>query len=180
MNSLIQIVIIALGLSMDALSVSVAIGTKTQRRSIGEATRISLFFGGFQAAMPLIGFVIGNSLRDHLGDSAKWIAAALLIIVAIKMIKDAMSDNEKNDKILTLSVLTVLGIATSIDALVIGTTIGLTHLPIFMSVILIGCITFVLCILGYLLGNILRKLGGDKFEYVGAIALIIIAVKILL
>ena len=180
MNDFFQVLIIALVLSLDAFSVSIALGLKSRTHSLKEASLISIFFGGFQAAMPLLGWFIGNLLKDSFQSVSSWIAFILLFATGAKMIYESIFGEEKVDKKLSISTLIVLSIATSIDALIVGTTLALVSLPIVLSIDLIGIITFIMCIVGYYAGNKLGTFFQDKIEIIGGVALILLGLKFLI
>ena len=151
---LLTIILIATGLSMDAFAVSVVSGSVYKQLKIKHAFRIALFFGGFQAIMPLVGSLAGISVKEYVADYDHWIVFALLCTVGAKMIyessKIATKDifNPEN----TL-VLLVLSVATSIDALAVGMTLSLLQVSIIIAVIIIGVVTFVLSYLGVFIGK---------------------------
>ncbi|MDB5181657.1 MAG: rane protein yebN [Candidatus Saccharibacteria bacterium] len=169
---------------MDAFAVSVAGGIKSRQSKWRDAVKIGLYFGGFQAAMPLIGWVMGNSLRGFVMNFSGWIAFILLTIIGLKMIKEALVDDDEDDKeqksLLNSRTLLLMAIATSIDALVVGITLSLIGLPLLVSVAIIGIVTFVLSVLGFQFGKKLGAFFAGKIEIVGGIALIAIGVKLLL
>ena len=174
MNEVFQVLLISFVLSLDAFSVSIALGLKTKVHSLKEASLISIFFGGFQAAMPLLGWFIGNFLKDSFQSVSSWIAFILLFATGAKMIYESIFGEEKVDEKLSLS------IATSIDALVVGTTLALVSLPIILSIVLIGVITFATCVFGYFAGKKLGIFFRDKIEIIGGVALILLGLKFLI
>jgi putative Mn2+ efflux pump MntP len=185
MGSLITIFIIAVSLALDAFAVSVAGGIRSQQSHWKDALKIGLYFGGFQAVMPLIGWVMGNSFRSLVMNASGWIAFVLLSIIGLKMIKEALFDNaddeDKEQKsLLNSRTLLLMAIATSIDALVVGITLSLIGLPLLVSVVIIGIITFGLSVFGFLFGKKLGSFFAGKIEIVGGIALIGIGLKLLL
>jgi putative Mn2+ efflux pump MntP len=183
MGSFITILIIAVSLAMDAFAVSVAGGIKSQQSKWKDAIKVGLYFGGFQAAMPLIGWVMGNSLRGLVMNASGWIAFILLTVIGLKMIKESMADDE-NDKdsksLLNSRTLLFMAIATSIDALVVGITLSLIGLPLLVSVAIIGIVTFALSVFGFQFGKKLGAFFAGKIEIFGGIALIAIGIKLLL
>ncbi len=181
MASYIQIFIIAVSLAMDALSVSIAGGLKSQTARTKNALKVAAFFGGFQALMPLIGWLVGELLAGFVSQYAHWIAFLLLTILGIKMIKESF-ENESGltNNILDNKTLTLLAIATSIDALIVGITLSLLQTPIIISVTIIGLVTFILCFLGFQFGTLLGEKFGKRVEIFGGIVLIHIGFKILL
>lgn len=176
-----MIIIIAIGLSMDAFAVSVVSGSTYKQLHIKHALRMAAFFGGFQAIMPLIGSLAGLGLKQYITACDHWIAFVLLSAVGGKMIYESfkiksVEDNPDPSKIL---VLLVLAVATSIDALVIGITLSLITASIGLAVATIGLITFVLSYLGVLIGKRFGHFFENKIEILGGVILIAIGVKIL-
>jgi len=180
MKDLIQILIIAIVLSLDAFSVAIALGIKSKKHTFKEATIISLYFGGFQALMPLIGWVAGNLIKENFRSITNWVAFILLGIVGSKMIYENLRDKENNDYSLSTSSLVTLAIATSIDALIVGTTLAFIKIPLIFSIILIGIVTIIISLGGYYLGRILGKSFGKRVEIIGGVCLILLGIKFLL
>ena len=178
---LITIVIIAVGLAMDAFVVSIVSGSAYRQLHIKHALRIALFFGGFQAFMPLIGSLAGLSVREYIADYDHWIAFGLLSAVGGKMIYESfkIKSVEENFDPSNIYVLLVLSVATSIDALAIGITLSLITSSIITAVIIIGLITFVLSYLGIFIGKKFGHFFENKIEALGGLILIGLAVKIL-
>lgn len=180
MNNFIQIIIIALILALDAFSVSIALGVKSRNHNFKEAALISSFFGGFQAFMPLLGWLIGKAVKNTIGTYTDWIAFILLAIIGLKMIYEGFKGHEDEEKRLSIPLLTSLAIATSIDALLVGSTLALLSLPIGISVVMIGVITTLLSALGYYSGKHIGKFFENRIEIIGGIALILLGVKFLI
>lgn len=181
MSRVVSIFIIAISLALDAFSVSIAGGIKSQKASIQDAFKVAVFFGAFQGVMPLIGWAIGAAFRDYVNDYAGWVAFTLLSLIGLKMIYEALQDGEsKLTNILATKTLILLSIATSIDALVVGVTLSLLALPLLLSALIIATITFLLCFAGFLFGKRLGSLFGGKVEIVGGLALIAIGINLLL
>lgn len=179
---LITVVIIALGLAMDAFAVSVASGFTIKRLKLRHAVRIALFFGVFQALMPLIGWLAGLGLREFISQWDHWIAFGLLASIGAKMIYESFkldSDKKKIDP-LALGVLLLLAIATSIDALAVGITFAFLDVQIAWPVAIIGLITFATSFVGVYLGDRFGHIFESKIELVGGLVLIAIGMKILL
>lgn len=177
----VSLLVIALSLSLDSLSVSIAGGLKEKVAKISHAVKVGIFFGGFQAGMPLLGWVIGGSFRGLIASIDHWIAFGLLLIIGLKMIYESFGESEYLKKsILNTKTLLMLSVATSIDAFVVGVSLNLINLPLVVSVSVIGLTTFSLCFMGYLLGRALGKIFVGKVEILGGIALIAIGTKILL
>ena len=179
--SLFEIFLIAIGLAMDAFAVSVCKGLSMKNFNLKNAVIIGLYFGIFQAVMPLIGFLLGSTFSELVVSVDHWIAFILLSIIGIKMIKDSLKneDDDKNDK-LNFRTMAILAIATSIDALAIGITFAFFEINIIKAISIIGIITFTISLIGVIIGNKF----GDKFqgkaEIVGGGILILIGLKILL
>jgi len=179
---LITIIIIAVGLAMDAFAVSIVSGSAYKQLKIRHAFRIAVFFGGFQAFMPLIGSLAGLSIREYIANYDHWIAFGLLTAVGAKMIYESFKITSDN-KIFNPSnmlVLLVLSVATSIDALAIGITISLLRVSIATAVVIIGLVTFVLSYLGVFIGKNFGHFFENKIEAAGGLVLIGLGVKILL
>jgi len=179
--ALITIVIIAVGLAMDAFAVSIVSGSAYKQLKVEHALRIAIFFGGFQAFMPLIGFLAGLSVKEYIVNYDHWVAFGLLSAVGSKMIYESFKIGaaEKNFDPSNIFVLLVLSIATSIDALAIGVTLSLITSSIAVAVIIIGLVTFVLSYLGVFIGKKFGHFFENKIEAVGGLVLIGLGVKIL-
>ncbi|MFI3206099.1 MAG: manganese efflux pump MntP family protein [Clostridia bacterium] len=181
--SLIELVLLAFGLAMDAFAVSLCRGLVMKKSDKKQAVSIACCFGFFQAAMPFIGWLIGSSFSEYISDCDDWVAFFLLIFIGVNMIREALKKDEESDEKekLNLPQLLMMGIATSIDALAIGVSFAmLKNVNIVFSCITIGLITCAISFVGVLIG----KKFGDKFrgkaEILGGIILIAIAFKILI
>lgn len=181
----IELFLIGVGLSMDAFAVSICKGLGMSRLNMRQAAVISLFFGGFQALMPLIGWALGSQLTDFITPIDHWIAFGLLAFVGGKMLWDAFHEDDEaegvqTDEKLDLKELLMLAIATSIDALAVGITFAFLQAAIVSSITIIGLATFVISFAGVAVGHFF----GARFEkpatIVGGVVLILIGVKILL
>ena len=180
---LAELFLIAVGLSMDAFAVSVCKGLGMSRLNMGQACVIALFFGGFQAIMPLIGWAIGAQFAHFVTAYAHWIAFALLGLVGGKMLWEASRDDEGEDDgpfMLDLGELFVLAIATSIDALAVGVSFAFLEVDIAPSVVLIGITTFVLSLAGVAIGHQFGSRWEKPATIVGGVVLVLIGVKVLL
>lgn len=178
---MVQILVIAVSLALDAFSVSVAGGIKAQHARFNDALKVAAFMGIFQGAMPLLGWAIGAVFRDYVTDYSNWIAFILLTLLGLKMIYEAFQNEDgKSTNILATKTLIILSIATSIDALVVGVTLSLIGLPLLLSALIIGIVTFMLCLAGFLFGKRLGSFFEGKVEIIGGIALIAIGIKLLL
>ena len=179
---LVTIMVIAVGLAMDAFAVSIVSGSVYQQLQVRHALRMAVFFGGFQAVMPLIGSLVGMSVKDYIADYDHWVAFGLLAAVGGKMIYESfkIKSAEKNLDPSNVLVLLVLALATSIDALAIGITLSLIVSSITIAVIIIGLVTFVLSYLGVCIGKRFGHFFENKIEALGGLILIGLGVKILL
>jgi putative Mn2+ efflux pump MntP len=178
---LFTIIVIAVGLAIDAFAVSIVSGSAYKQLHVKHALRMAVFFGGFQAVMPLLGFLAGLSVKEYIESYDHWIAFGLLSAVGGKMIYESFkmkSIDEKFDPS-NLFVLLILSIATSIDALAIGITLSLITNSIILAVIIIGLVTFVLSYFGVYIGKRFGHFFENKIEAVGGIILIGLGVKIL-
>jgi putative Mn2+ efflux pump MntP len=179
--NLITIIVIAVGLSMDAFAVSIVSGSVYKQLKIKHAFRIAVFFGGFQAIMPLIGSLAGISLKGYVANYDHWMAFALLSAVGAKMIYESfkITSAEENFNPENILVLLVLSVATSIDALVVGITLSFLRVSIATAVIIIGLVTFALSYLGVLIGKRFGHFFESKIEALGGLVLIGLGAKIL-
>jgi putative Mn2+ efflux pump MntP len=178
---LITITIIAVGLAMDAFAVSIVSGSVYKQLKIKHAFRIAVFFGGFQAIMPLIGSLAGISLKGYVANYDHWMAFALLSAIGAKMIYESfkITSAEENFNPENILVLLVLSIATSIDALAVGITLSFLQVSIAVAVVIIGFVTFVLSYLGVLIGRRFGHFFENKIEALGGLVLIGLGAKIL-
>ncbi len=179
-----EIFLIGIGLSADAFSVAVCKGLNMRKLNLKHTYIIALFFGGFQAIMPLIGYLLGTNFADYIEAFDHWIAFVLLGFIggkmAIEAIRDKDDDEEEKTDVLKIGELTVMAIATSIDALAVGITFAFLKVNILLSVLLIGVTTFALSLGGVLIGNKFGAKYKSKAELAGGIILVLIGVKILL
>ena len=175
-------VFIAMGLAMDAFAVSITSGLTIKSLQIRHALRIALFFGVFQAVMPLVGWLAGLSVRAFIAEVDHWIAFGLLCFIGGKMIYEGFRMKPVEDKQdpLKMSVLLLLSVATSIDALAVGITFAFLHVSILLPVLVIGVITFLFSFTGVYMGDRLGHFFENKIEIVGGLVLIGIGVKIVI
>ncbi|MBI5209734.1 MAG: manganese efflux pump [Elusimicrobia bacterium] len=179
--SLLTVISIALGLSMDALAVSITSGIAIRDLRPGHALKIALFFGGFQAVMPVLGWLAGLSMRGFISGVDHWVAFGLLLFVGGKMIRESFSMREgaPKDDPLDDTVLLMLAVATSIDALAVGITFSFLSVSIALPVVVIGAVTFALSFAGVLLGKRVGHVFESRIEAAGGLILIGIGCKIL-
>ncbi|MBI4978804.1 MAG: manganese efflux pump [Spirochaetes bacterium] len=174
--------LIAIGLSMDALAVSIASGVTMRGMRFRHAFRMALFFGGFQALMPFLGWLAGMTLKSYITSFDHWVAFGLLAFIGGKMIYESfvIDEAEKDTKCeMRLRTLFVLAIATSIDALAVGVTFGVLKVSIALPVLIIGATTALLSFAGVYAGKAFGKLFENKIEFAGGVILIGIGIKIL-
>ncbi|MBQ8392243.1 MAG: manganese efflux pump [Clostridia bacterium] len=177
-----ELIILAFGLAMDAFAVSICKGLAMHKVSVKEGAVVGLWFGGFQALMPLIGFFLGASFESYITKIDHWIAFILLALIGGIMIKEAFSkDEDETDGSLAVKTMLVMAIATSIDALAIGISFGiLPEVNIWLAISLIGIITLVMCMIGVKIGNVFGAKYKSKAELTGGIILVLLGLKILL
>ena len=181
---IIELVLIGVGLSMDAFAVSVCKGLSMRRYEWKKATLLALFFGGFQALMPLIGWFLGSRFQRYIVSIDHWIAFGLLAFIGGQMLIEAIrcgKDADSGDSDFRVAQIFMLAIATSIDALAVGITFALLPgLHIVPAVSLIGCTTFLFTYFGVFVGHRFGQKYEKKAQAAGGILLILIGVKILL
>ena len=178
--SLVELFILAVGLSMDAFAVSICKGLSLGKITKKHMAVAGAWFGGFQALMPLIGYFLGSFFADMITKYAHWIAFVLLIIIGGNMIKEAMGEDEKVDACMDAKEMFLLAIATSIDALAVGVTFAFLKVQIVPAVSFIGCVPFVCSAIGVKIGSIFGSKYRSKAEFCGGVILILIGLKILL
>jgi len=181
--SLIELFLIAVGLSMDAFAVSVCKGLATSKLQSRHILLAGLWFGGFQALMPAIGYFLGSSFQKYITAFDHWIAFVLLSFIGGNMIYEALKkedDDSCNDSF-SVKTMFILAVATSIDALAVGITFALLPgVNIYAAVLFIGAVTFILSGAGIKIGNIFGLKYKAKAEFAGGLILILIGIKILL
>ena len=180
---LLELFLLAIGLSMDAFAVSVCKGLAMQKVNFRNAAICGVWFGGFQALMPFIGYLLGAGFEKYINAVASWIAFVLLALIGGNMIREALSKEEKNaSAALDVKTMFLMAVATSIDALAVGVTFSMLELAVSIgaAVALIGCTTFVISLAGVYVGNVFGAKYKSKAEFVGGAILILIGVKILL
>ena len=177
---LLEIIFIAIGLSMDAFAVAVTLGMSVQKPRLKEVVIPGIYFGFFQALMPLIGFLAGMHFTDKIEELEHWVAFVLLGLIGGKMIKDSFSKEEKKaeDNPFHFAKMLLLAIATSIDALAVGVTFAFFKVNIVMAIAITGGITFVIASCGVVVGNIFGTRFKSKAEFIGGLVLVALGVKI--
>jgi putative Mn2+ efflux pump MntP len=180
--SLVSLIIIAIGLSMDAFAVSITSGIAIKRMHLGHAIVIGLFFGSFQALMPLLGWVGGIRFALWIKEFDHWIACAILAFLGLKMILESRSLEQKQQlsNPMEIPILFMMAVATSIDALAVGVTLSFLEISILTPITIIGSITFLLSFFGTYIGNSFGSFLESKIEIAGGVMLIGIGFKILI
>lgn len=177
----IEILLISIGLAMDAFAVSVCKGLAMKKMNWKKATIIGLYFGIFQAVMPVIGYFLGTTFEKFITYVDHWVAFILLVGIGINMVKEAFNkESENRNDNVDVKTMLVLSIATSIDALTIGITFACLKIHIVMPVITIGLITFIISAIGVKIGNRFGDKYEKKAEIMGGVILILLGIKILL
>ena len=178
---LIELFLIAVGLSMDAFAVSVCKGLAMPKCTFKKAAIVGLWFGGFQALLPAIGYVLGAQFQETIASIDHWIAFVLLALIGGNMIHEALdNDEEEADASLDVKTMFLLAVATSIDALAIGITFAFLKVNIIPAVCFIGIVTFIISFAGVKIGNVFGVRYKNKAEIVGGVILILLGLKILL
>ena len=179
----IDIVLIGVGLSMDAFAVSVCKGLKMKVIDMRQCFVIALFFGVFQAFMPLAGYALSVSFVTYINAYSHWIAFGLLVIIGANMIRESVGDEEEEEcgnASVGIKELILLAIATSIDALAVGVSFAALSVNIWLAACFICCITVACCLLGHALGRRFGLLLGARAQLCGGAILVAIGVKILI
>ncbi|ADL51243.1 manganese efflux pump MntP family protein [Clostridium cellulovorans] len=188
--SLLELFIIAVGLSMDAFAVAICKGLSMKKINIKKAGIVGLYFGAFQGGMPLIGYFLGVQFQDKITSVDHWIAFILLAIIGINMIKESRNSScevavdtvadVNTDNSLSFKNMFVLAVATSIDALAVGITFAFLNVNIIPAVSFIGIVTFTLSMIGVRIGSVFGEKFKSRAEFAGGFILIIMGLKILL
>jgi putative Mn2+ efflux pump MntP len=178
--SLWELLIVAVGLSMDAFAVSICKGLSVQKVTVKHQMTVGIWFGGFQALMPFIGYLLGVQFQAVIESIDHWIAFVLLGLIGFHMIREALGEEECVDCSFSPRAMFPLAVATSIDALAVGVTFAFLQVEILPAVTLIGVITFMLSAVGLRVGNVFGYRYKAKAELFGGAVLIIIGIKILM
>ena len=179
-----ELLLLAVGVSMDAFAVSVCKGLSMKKATIRAGITCGAWFGGFQALMPLIGFFLGKMFAQAIESFDHWVAFGLLVLIGANMLRDVFSkecDCEDHDADLSVKTMFVMAVATSIDAMAVGISLAMAgDVSIFTAVLLIGVITFALSWAGVKIGNVFGSRFEKKAQLAGGIILILLGTKILL
>jgi putative Mn2+ efflux pump MntP len=178
---LVEILLLAVGLAMDAFTVSICKGLSMKKMNWKKAIIIAFYFGVFQAIMPVLGYFLGTTFESLITKFDHWVAFILLLAIGGNMIKESFDkeDEKKNDKV-DFKTMVILALATSIDALAIGITFAFLDVNLALAVSIIGIITFIISIFGVKIGNRFGNKYQNKAELAGGIILVLLGIKILL
>ena len=177
-----ELFLIGIGLSMDAFAVAICKGLGMERINKRDTLLLALFFGGFQALMPFLGYLLGITFSSLITSIDHWIAFVLLALIGFNMIKESREEEEEEKPYagVNFKELLILAVATSIDALAVGVTFAFLQVNIVSAITIIGCTTFVISIAGVYVGNVFGSRYKSRAELTGGIILILIGLKILL
>ena len=183
---ILELLLVGVGLAMDAFAVSICKGLAMKKVNKKHCFIIAIFFGGFQALMPFLGWLIGSTFAQYITKVDHWIAFLLLAYIGGKMIADAVKESRekeevvKQDEPLDIKELFIMAIATSIDALAVGITFSFLEVHIFLACTIIGTVTFVISAGGVFIGNIFGSKYKTKAQVAGGVILLVLGLKILL
>lgn len=180
--SLLEIVLIAVGLAMDAFAVSITLGLSVQKPKLKETLIPGIYFGGFQALMPAIGYFTSVYFANKIQTFDHWIAFGLLGLIGGNMIRGSLAKENEQAAVysFTFIKMLVLAVATSIDALAVGITFAFFNVPIFMAAAITGIITFFISVCGVIIGGVFGARFKSKAEFAGGAILVIIGAKIVI
>ena len=179
--TLLEIFLIGIGLSMDAFAVAICKGLAMKKITWQKSGVVGLWFGGFQALMPMIGYFLGIQFEEYITAYDHWIAFGLLLLIGANMIKESFSKEEADESdSLRFQHMLLLAIATSIDALAVGITFAFLDTPILEAITIIGITTMIISIVGVVIGNYFGGKYKHKAELVGGILLVLLGVRILI
>ena len=179
--SIMYLFILAVALSMDAFTVAICKGLAMQKADLSKAVIVGAYFGFFQAAMPMLGYVIGKRFASYIVAVDHWIAFVLLAVIGINMMKSALSEEEYDeDSSLQVKNMIVLSIATSIDALAVGVAFAFVQVNIILALCMIGVITFIISACGVRVGSFIGSKMKKYAEVAGGVLLILLGIKLLI
>lgn len=177
---LLELFLLAVGLSMDAFAVSICKGLSLRKVDGKHMCLAGAWFGGFQMLMPLIGYAMGSLFAGMVSRYAHWIAMALLLYLGVSMILEALGEDEEESVMMDVKTMFLLAVATSIDALAVGVTFAFLQVSILPAVCFIGCVTFAFSAAGVKIGSLFGSKYRSRAELCGGVILILIGVKIVL
>ena len=179
-----ELLLIAIGLSMDAFAVSICKGLASGKSSTGAMLKCGLWFGGFQALMPLIGYYLGSLFAEVIQAMDHWVAFVLLVIIGVNMLREAFSEEKRDiekDADFSVPIMLTMAVATSIDALAVGISLAMAgNTNIFLAITLIGLITCLISAAGVRIGSAFGNRYQKKAQIAGGVILILIGLRILL
>lgn len=179
-----ELMLLAVGLSMDAFAVSICKGLAMKKATLKAGLTCGIWFGGFQAIMPLIGYFLGTLFADAIQTIDHWVAFVLLVLIGANMLKEAIKQDDGEDKPnadLSIRTMFIMAVATSIDALAVGISLAMAgNVNIVTAVLLIGLFTCAFCTVGVKIGNVFGSKFEDKAQIAGGVILILLGTKILL
>lgn len=178
--SLAELFVIGIGLSMDAFAVSICKGLSVGKIKLKHMILAGLWFGGFQALMPLIGFFLGSAFEQYVVNIDHWVAFILLAIIGGNMIKESREKSDEQNASFSFLTMLILAVATSIDALAVGITFAFLQVSILKAITVIGCTTFIFSVMGIKVGSIFGTKYKSKAELFGGVVLIGMGLKILI
>ena len=178
--TLFDLFVLAVGLSMDAMAVAICKGLSVQKLKPGHAFITGLYFGGFQAAMPLLGYILGRQFQAYIESVDHWIAFVLLGLIGANMIKESFGEAEEVNCSFCPKAMLPMAVATSIDALAVGVTFAFLQVSVAPAVTFIGVITFILSAVGVYIGHLFGAKFKSKAELVGGMVLVLMGLRILL
>lgn len=177
---LLELILLAIGLSMDAFAVAICKGLAMERVTLNRAVVVGLWFGGFQGLMPLLGWLLGSRFSTYIAAVDHWIAFALLTVLGLNMLCEARQEKGIGDASLEVRIMLAMAVATSIDALAVGITFAFLEVEILPAIFCIAITTFLVSSLGVKLGNLCGTRFQARAETMGGMILILLGVKILL
>ena len=178
--SIIELLILSIALAMDAFAVSVCKGLSLKKVNVAHLVLAGIWFGGFQALMPVLGYFCGSKFADKVDKFDHWIAFVILALIGASMIKESMGDEEEINSNMDIKTMFFLAVATSIDALTVGITFAFLDVNIVVAVLFIGVITFAISAMGVKIGSIFGDKYKSRAEMLGGGVLILIGIKTLL
>lgn len=180
---IIELVILSIGLAMDAFAVSICIGLSMRKMTWKKAFAVGMYFAVFQACMPLLGFLLGSSLQDKIIHIDHWIAFLLLATIGLNMIKEAFPRKRTMIQVeeqIHMKEMIPLAVATSIDAFAVGVTFAFLKVNLYIAIPMVGSVALAMCMMGAKIGNLFGNAYERKAQLVGGIILMLLGAKILL
>ena len=176
---IIELILLSVGLAMDAFAVSICKGLSVRELKPKHGLIAGAYFGGFQALMPLIGWLLGRQFEELIKSVDHWIAFGLLVLIGANMIRESFGGEDEQNASFSFKAMLPLAIATSIDALAVGVTFAFLEVNIVLAITLIGVITFAISAAGVKIGNVFGTRFKSKAAFAGGVILILLGIKIL-